>query len=313
MKKELSLILLIGVLVIIAGCDRNRDNDSEVSGAFVGGDDGLDIKFAEDEPPDRVLDANAEDFFITVELDNKGEDDIEASEVLVTLSGISKDQFQLDTLTKKNANFISGVFKDRNDVIGGGKDEIVFSANYKEDLKQDFEPTITANICYTYETRSLSNLCLRRDAVRRELEGECTIDAEKVIENSGAPIQVKAVKERKAGTNEVTIIFELENVGSGEVFGKGAFASQVCEQDPSKENFVNVKLEPVTDLNIRCSKFGNTDNGAVRLNTEGKATVTCEIATNTLQESAFEEPLNINLDYVYKQRISKAVIVENAI
>ncbi len=305
------LIILVSLVIFVAGC--NTGDNNKVSGSFVGGDNGLILSFVENEPPESVLDANAEDFFIKIMLENEGEDDVEAGEAIVTLSGISKDQFQIDSLTKSNDNLIFGVRKDRNNVIEGSQEEVSFNANYKGDLKQDFSATITADICYDYETRTLSNICLRKDVARRDREGECFIDEEKSIENSGAPVQVTLLRERRAGNNELSLTFEISNIGAGEVFGKGAFSSGKCDQDKVKENLVHVSIEPVSDVQVRCDKFANTGEGDLRLTSEKKATVTCSVNTLKLQENAFEDPVNINLDYVYKERISKGIIVENAI
>ncbi len=311
MKKSYVYILLIILAVFVSGCNGNTD---DVPGkSFVGGDDGLEISFIDDEPPERVLDNNAEQFFITVSLKNKGEHTIESGKAIVTLSGISKDQFQIDSLSKKNQNQMPGVVKERTSSLEGGLDDVTFTAKFKQDLNQDFIPSITANICYAYGTRALSNICLRRDIVRREQEGECVVDEDKDIENSGAPIQIISLKERRAGSNEIKLIFEVQNKGTGKSFARTAFNNGVCGEDPTKEDFINVEVKPISKVSVRCDKFAGTASGVVRLNSEGKTTVSCDISTAGLQDNAFEEPLNINLDYIYKERISKQVTVENAI
>ena len=309
-KKRGIYVLLALVIIFISGC-KSQDTDT-ISGSFVGGDNGLELSFINDEPPTRVLDNNAEQFFVTISMKNKGEFTIEPGKAIVTLSGISKDQFQLDSLSKKNENQLPGVVKERTSSLEGGQDEVSFNAKFKQDLNQDFMPTITANICYAYGSRALSNVCLRRDVVRREQEGECVVDEDKKAENSGSPIHVVSFKERKAGPNEIKIIFDLQNVGSGKPFSRTAFSSGICGEDPTKEDFVNVEVRPISNVNVRCDKFAGTGSGVVRLNSEGKATVSCDVSTSALQDTAFEEPLNINLDYIYKERISKQVTVENS-
>ena len=207
-----------------------------------------------------------------------------------------------------------GVTKERSEAIEGAEDDVSFEAKYKQDLNQDFTPTITANVCYTYGTRTLSNICLRKDVVRREEAGECILDEEKKVENSGAPIQVISLKERKSGANEVKLIFDIQNKGTGVAYSRSAFASSSsCSEDPTKEDFVNVEIKPISSLSVRCDKFAGTASGVVRLNSEGMATVSCDVSTSGLQDTAFEEPLNINLDYIYKERISKQLTVENAL
>ena len=311
MKKIYVLFSVLIVLLFITGC--KKTTEAGLTGAYIGGSEGLDISFVEDEPPERVLDANSEQFFITLLLKNEGESDIEEGDVRVTLSGIEKNQFQIDSLTKVNENFIKGLEKKREEVLEGVQDEISYEAKYKPDLNQDFNPTITANVCYTYSTRTLTKLCLRKDVARRAREGECVVDEKKAIENSGAPLQVISLSELKGGTNKVKVIFTIENVGEGVVYEKGALRVGDCSEGSDKENRVNVEIRPVSNLQFKCSKLGDKSTGVVRLNTEGKATITCDASTSGLQETAFEDPLNINLDYVYKERIKKVMIVENAV
>ncbi len=311
MKKIYVLFSLFVILLFIGGCKKTVE--TKLSGAYVGGDGGLGLSFVEDEPPERVLDADSEQFFITLLLENKGEFDIDVDEARITISGIEKNQFQISSLTETNKNFINGLEKKREETLPGGQDEITYTAKYKPDLNQDFTPTVTASVCYAYGTRTLTKLCLRKDIARRSREAECTVDEHKTIENSGAPIQVTSLNEMKGGSNKIRVIFNIENVGEGTVYEKGSFSSGSCSEDMSKEDRLNVEIRPVSGINFKCARLGGGASGVIKLNTEGKSVVTCEADTSGLQETAFEDPLNINLDYVYKERISKALTVEDAV
>ena len=312
MKKKYILFSLFVILLFIGGCKKATESKAAI-GAYVGGDEGLDLSFVEDEPPERVLDADSEQFFITLLLKNDGEFDIDVGETRITLSGIEKNQFQIGSLTETNKNFINGLEKKREETLPGGQDEISYTAKYKPDLNQDFTPTVTASACYAYGTRTLTKLCLRKDIARRSREAECTVDEHKTIENSGAPIQVTSLNEMKGGSNKIRVIFNIENVGEGTVYEKGSFSSGSCSEDMSKEDRLNVEIRPVSSINFKCARLGGGASGVIKLNTEGKAVVTCEADTSRLQDTAFEDPLNINLDYVYKERISKALTVEDAV
>ncbi len=308
--RKLLIVLMIVAVIIVAGC---TGGDKTTTGkSYVGGSNGLSVEYEKDNPPDKVFDANSEDFFINVKLKNLGEYDVEKNEIKVTLSGIDKTQFQISDLTKVNTNSLLGMRKEGSSVINGMEDIISYKANYKTDLGQDFFPTITANICYRYQTKSLTNICLRRTVIKKETVGECLIDAAKSIENSGAPVQVKSVSERKAGKNLVAITFEIQNVGKGKVYKRGTFNTGNCGEIVANEGFVNVEVKPTTNIAFKCSNFNDKSSGEVKLNSEGKAMITCEASTLALQESSFEDPLNINLDFVYKEIISKQITVQNA-
>jgi len=324
MKKIYVLFSLFVLLLFIGGC--KTTGETKLMKAFVGGSKGLDISFVEGEPPEKVADFNSEQFRITLLLKNEGELGIEDNNVRVTLSGIGQNQFGMteefgmtEGLTKTNTNFISGTEKRREEILDGGEDEITYTAIYMPDLKQDFTPTITANVCYVYGTRTLTNLCLRKDIARKEREGECVVDEYKTIENSGAPIQVTSLSEMKGGTNTVRVIFNIENVGSGTVYEKGTFSSGDCSEsndNRDKENKLNVEIKPIGGVDIancECARLGGGSKGVVKLNIEGKAVITCVASTAGLQSTAFEAPLNINLDYDYKERISRKITVENAV
>ena len=332
MLKRRTLIFLI-LLVFITGCQNGSEKTAE--GAYVGGAQGLGLSFVDNEPPLRVLDADSDEFLITLLLDNVGEYDVGQGGVRVTLGGIDQKEFQIKDMTKRNENLIRGISKEREEIIAGDIEELTYNARYKSDLNADFSTIISANVCYNYGTRSLTSLCLRRDSSVRPREGDsCTIDEAKPIENSGAPIQVSNVFERPVGKNAVRITFDIENVGKrgtssgfggfsglrggtasadasiGDVYQAGAF-NQVCYGDEDKKNKVNTEVVGTGGIKFKCDKLSGGNKGVVRL-VENKVTISCETDTKGLQEIAFASPVNINLDYVYRESISADIIVEDA-
>ena len=65
------------------------------------------------------------------------------------------------------------------------------------------------------------------------------------------------------------------------------------------------------DLSIECSTLEDKSEGTVKL-VDAKKTVNCIIKTDGLQEGAFKAPLQINLAYFIRERLSKAITVENS-
>jgi len=307
-KKRTKLVLFLLALLVITACTQEK----KIGGAFAGGTTGLGANFVENEPPERVLDNNAEEFLVTISLFNDGESDVGVRNARITLVGIDAKDFQIKDMTKTNENLIRGVSKERDQVIPGDIEEVSFDAKYKNDLDADFNAIIGANMCYKYGTRAVSNLCLKREIGGRQSTGDiCLVDESKSIESSSAPVQITNLIERPVGKNSLRVMFDIENAGAGVVYEKGAFATGSCYEDKKREDRVNVDVSMVgKNLNFKCSKLDNKASGSVKL-IDGRTTVSCEASTTSLQETAFESQLNINLDYVYKDYIETNVIVES--
>ena len=313
MNRKLIILLLIGFIFIsgIQGCEKKQS----VKEGYLGGTDGLGLNFAEGEPPESVLDANTDPFIITLLLKNKGEYDIPESGVIVTLTGINKDAFQIGDLTKRNEDPISKSGIEQGKVVTGGQDEISYDAKYRDDLPTDFIQTIGANVCYRYSTGALAKLCLRKGASERARDNDvCIIYEDKGISNSGAPVQIMTLSERPAGTNKVRVIFEIENKGKGVSYLKDTFSGSACLESGNRdnENKVNVLVSSDDDVTITCNKLNDNAEGEVRL-VENKVILSCDIDTSRLQDTTFISPLKINLDYMYKDFISKQIKIENAV
>jgi len=312
MKRLTLLIIVIISILLIAGCASKQKGSSA---GYLGGTNGLKISFADGEPPEKVLDANNEQFSITLLLKNEGERDIKAGGVKTTIAGINPTSFQIKDITLKNGNDITGSRREQDKTVAGGQDEITYSAGYKEDEPTDVPFNLGVNVCYNYGTDAVSQICLRKQASARiSEEGACQIYEDKKISNSAAPIQIMSLSERPSGINKVIVIFDIENKGKGAVFSKDAFGSKACiaDQEKDKENRINVKVTSTADIGIKCGKLNDKAEGIIRL-VEGKTSVTCNIDTSRLSETTFENPLKISLDYVYKEDVSKAVLVQNAI
>lgn len=313
MKRGLIIVLLIGLIFLsgIKGCEKKEVSRE----GYLGGIEGLDISFAEGEPPEKVLDANTDPFTITLLLKNKGESDISEKGIVVTLTGINKDAFQISDLTKRNDDAITKSGLEQGKTVTGGQDEITYDAEYRDDLPTDFIQTIGANVCYRYTTGALAKVCLRKEASARARDNDvCVIYEDKDVSNSGAPMQVMTLSERPAGTNKARVIFEIENKGLGVPYTKDTFSGGACLESGNRDNEkrVNVKVTSDDDVSINCNKLDGRSEGVLRL-VEGKVILSCDIDTSRLQESTFISPLEITLDYFYKDFVSQEITIENAV
>jgi hypothetical protein len=313
MKKTYFSIFFVISIVLFMGAACNNA-DTNLSGAYVGGVSGLDLSFVESEPPAEVLDDNSEGFSISVLLKNIGEYDIGIGKIKTTLSGINIADFQIQDATKVSENLLDGVKKDGNDKIPGGEEQIIYDAKYKPDLNQDFDTGIKASICYQYGTKTLTKLCLLKDPTRRATAGDvCNVKSEKIVQNSGAPVHIISLIETPSGKDSIRITFDVENIGSGIVYSRNAFDSGDCLNKEDGKDYVHVKVLPTGNLRVQCAKLNNANEGDVRLMTDGKASVTCEIDTSNLQDLPYENPVNINLEYYYYNYITQNFKVVNAI
>jgi hypothetical protein len=297
---KIHTILFLSCLLVIAGC---TSGDSTSSGRFIGGDRGLEISFVPNEPPAEVLDANNENFDISVLLRNVGESNVDKGEAIVTIHGLDQSSFSLNSLSERSDSDI-----ERRQRIGGQitePDEVDVrfrGANYKEDLDAAFDNEIRADVCYPYTTLSVADLCLKRNPTERRTRDQCDVSNNQInIDNSGAPVHVANVLQRSSGTDIIKFTFDVVRVGSGDVFDPGAFSNECISNDGTRddEDKVLVTVSSRGDLPISCSRLNDGVKGTIEL-INGRRSVRCDIDTSSLQEIAFERRVNIKLDYYYK-------------
>src|SRR3989338_6074572 len=100
-SKKSVLVLILMLSLFIFGCQNATNKDSKSLGIFIGGTDGVDFSFITNEPPSSVLDNNQEPFFITLELQNKGEFTVPANKIIASITGINAEAFSLSSLNSK--------------------------------------------------------------------------------------------------------------------------------------------------------------------------------------------------------------------
>ncbi len=311
MKKRI-IVILLGVLLIIAGCQGETVEESATGKTFVGGDKGLEISFVKDSPPNVISDNNKEEFDVSLLLKNVGEDTIEQREIIGTLYGINRESFSLPSLSVRNLFTLEGKEKIREKVIQGDEEELTFdNLKYKEDLGENFPVELRVDVCYEYETNALSHLCLKRNPTERKSRDACDVTDENIdVENSGAPVKIRNL-EQFGRSDQIKFDFEVAKVGSGEIYEPGTFRNS-CSFDEDKENKVEIEITSPARLNIKCSKLDDKNKGVVELIDGKSRTVTCSIDTRGLQEIAFKEIVKIKVRYVYKNSVSTSFVVEDS-
>ena len=313
MNKKGVLILVILLSLFIIGCQTGQKKEKQTLGIFIGGTDALDFSFLEGQPPSKVLDNLQEPFFIGLKLQNKGEYEIPQNKIIASLSGINSEAFSLSSLNTKLAIPLEGKIKSGDQIIESSPEEIQFDeANYRHDLNADFPTSLRVDVCYEYKTKTISKVCLKKKAVEKTLEDKCSILSDSVVtETSSAPIQVRDVKQRSSAAQEVKLTFKIINQGKGDVYPPTAFSDKCTEITAEKNKLFVEVTSPSASVNIKCSQMQDSNKGIIKLALNEK-TISCDIPTSNLQETAFEEPVNIVLSYFYKGSIEKQITVLNS-
>lgn len=314
MNKRVLLLILLS-LVLLSAC-KGGGSKAPASG-FIGGKEGVVSKIAVESSSsaNTVLDNDLETFNIDITLENKGEYAIKESEAMVTLDGINYNAFQIANPTKLNEVPLEKLRKEADKVTSAFQNIIQYEARYKPDEDADRTLDIAANVCYKYQTISrVKDLCLKKK-VTGPSSAVCKVDEPKLQENSGAPFQVTSFAQRPAGENKVSVFLEALNQGKGAVYTKDFLSKGKCVDDDKLKNKVNVKVELTEFTNsanlIKCSSLNGNDGTLSVI--QNKVSLSCTIDTSGMQDSAFETPLRVTFDYVYKDGVSAQLKIKNAV
>ncbi len=312
MKKKSLFVLVLSLVVLISAC-QNAQKEKQALGIFIGGNDGLDFSFKENQPPLKVIDNNQEPFFITLNLQNKGEFTIPENKIISSLSGVNGEAFSLSSLNAKLAIALEGKSKSGDQIVQSSPEELQFDqAIYKYDLNADFPTSLRADICYLYQTRSVAKVCLKKNPIEKNTEDKCTINSDKVIaESSSAPVKIKDVKQRSSAVNEIKLTFTISNVGKGQVYSPTTFSDKCVDVSAGKDEVLLEVTSNSAKSGIKCSQLKDTNKGIIKLALKEKV-INCNIPTSNIQDIAFEEPVNIVLNYFYKDSIEKQITVVNS-
>jgi|TARA_Y100000310_G_scaffold343863_1_gene453550 hypothetical protein len=320
------VILSIIALLVLAGC--SSGGGSETSGSapktpFLGGNDGIDIELLEGSPPEEVTDGGTLPFQAVVMLKNEGEFDLKRDDVKVDLIGILPEDFGVssgDLTDKRPEDDLSPKIRDGE---GNIVDPIVTEVAFPDsDNFFNFERSVTGNtvfvfradICYKYQTKALSRICVLRDLINLDKDDICDPSDTKKVFSSASPVQVNSFKQTVAGRDKISFSFDVSHTGSGDVFKEGDSTSPPadCPKDSrarrEKENKVFVSVD--TGLSsLRCIGFGESASGYVTL-VNGKRTVTCHQELDSGRND-FETNVDITLDFNYRDNVEREVLVKH--
>ncbi|MFT4297637.1 MAG: hypothetical protein ACMXX5_00415 [Candidatus Woesearchaeota archaeon] len=321
MKKTILIGFMIIALLFLAGCnDEGRRDTGPARTPFVGGRNALSMEFVEGAPPIEIFDNAQFPFSINIKIENLGEHDIETTDGYLEITGINPVDFGLSgqaDLKQDIPHNIRGVVKNFQGTILVGDTIIAeFSElNYQENIRGNWDgPRIRANLCYNYETEATTYVCLKRDMLANLDSTEiCSLNEQKQVYNSGAPIHITKVTQTPLGSDKIQVQFEISHVGSAnDRFYK---VDTECDDSATNTDRDKVFFEIPTDINgnyAQCSGLEEStgNSGYVKLFSGRPRSVICTFEVGNI-EGAFEKQLTATLRYRYHQFIEKRILVKD--
>src|SRR3989344_18085 len=258
-KRFMLIALSLSLLLLISACKQGGTAAGAPTTPFLGGTSGLVIDFEEGNPPEEVTDKDSFPFNVIVKLRNDGEDDVEATEVRVSLTGINPADFQTEFGKLKelpSGDKLLGKKKDsEGNVIEGTTSSVTFpnqadatgsTFKYKEELSGNQEFTFRADVCYLYQTKAVATICALKNLITVKENALCDPSENKPVYSSSAPVQVANFKQGVAGENKITFSFDIVHSGNGLVFNLADGNNPVCPTGFTdriqKENRVKVTV-----------------------------------------------------------------------
>ena len=188
--------------------------------------------------------------------------------------------------------------------------------NFKRSVTGNTVFVFRADVCYKYQTKALSKICVLRDLINIDNREICKPNEPKTIFSSGSPLTVSSFRETVAGQDKISFSFDVSHTGKGDIFKEGDSSSPAagCPRDPrearEKENKVLITVS--TGLpNLRCVGLSGATSGFITLVNE-KRTITC---TQELDRGRndFETNVEITLDYNYQDSAQQDVLVKHLV
>lgn len=298
-------------LAVLAAC---APKAPEVGPTFIGGTSGLELAFLPETPPAEIFDGAKFPFAIALQLRNVGEWDINNSaDATVTISGIDPADFGVapEALVKDSPTALPARKRDPTGaIIEGGLSVIEFPGlNFQRTLFGDVSTTIKATVCYSYGTKIATNLCIKKNLASLD-PSVCLVNTERMVANSGAPVQLESVRESQAGVDSVLLTLRIKHVGVGRIAQLGS----ECSEEVAARDRVYLKVDTMMP-GLSCSGLSAVDGSPVT-GAEGYVTlyggersISCTQPTGG--EGDFVKPVSITLSYDYEQSAFKTITIKH--
>lgn len=323
--KNILLILILSALLVLSGCTSNTDartNGVSLKNSFNGGDKAIDFAFMAEAPPVKIRDQSMQPFTVRLSVENLGEFDIAENSAYVSLEGFRPEVLGMtQNQTSKSIQALRGIKKQGTNVIPGGKAQVTFeNLKYVDSVVSGTVPFgIYANICYPYETKARTVLCINGNTVPAidKKTVVCNLEEVKESVNSGGPVKVTNVKEYPYGTSSIQFQFDIVHKPtstSANVYQRDSIDSR-CDINGSSAGSPEalykkdrITYNVTTSLpGLNCEGTGTGSNTV--LLTNNVYTVTC--IQDTTGQNEYNQFVSIDLKYDYLDRKDIKVNVEH--
>ena len=165
---------------------------------------------------------------------------------------------------------------------------------------------IFADVCYTYGTNIASQLCIKKDPTDTS-STICTVEEDKTVYSSAAPVQVTKLHQALRGKNIVGFTFIIQKKGSGNVFTKG---SKCDIQGILYENKVWLEITVPEMAGTKCSGLsGGTDSTGYITLYNGERTISCTPPAPA--ETDYVKNIDIKRVYDYRETAPTTLIIKH--
>ncbi|MFC1698321.1 hypothetical protein ACFL1H_08350, partial [Nanoarchaeota archaeon] len=315
MKKIFTFLLIIGVVLMIMGCDGGGDEPT-VRTPYQGGSEGLEVDFEYISSLSNGMPTVYEDqgFPIELKIQNKGEFEIPSNDIKFQVIGIANNLFSgLDTGEVSYGNDLNEKTRDYD----GGEAIISFGGNVEyipELTKEFYVQTFTIEYEYPYETyATIPRVCYKYDVRDERI---CDMGGSQSLFVSGAPIQISSAVQERVGQGIFALSFDIVNAGGGQVTSDDYIATLNAADRDTKDyhsvfGYVDYEITPADDF--VCRSIGPGE-GIARLE-NNRATVRCTLKNDVIADGAtpFTKPIDIKLNYKYRDYVDQSVMVEKQI
>ncbi|MBT3583218.1 hypothetical protein HN924_01395 [Candidatus Woesearchaeota archaeon] len=314
--KTVYVALIFSLVLLVSGCvdylpsiGGGTDNVGVVG--FVGGDNGVVVSFVGNNPPARVFQNN--NFNVVLQLENKGENDIDAGDIRVLISNMQNFGLE-DNIVKYNENLIPKRIKTEAGFIPGGIDYISFddvAYSGPAMITEDSPISIAVDVCYPYKTTAVADICITRE---RD-ETVCDPFGKPSVQTSSSPILITGITQMSNGlirTDSDDVLLDIridfEMVGDGEIYNSDSTCSELVIDDINVITIDQITLGADIYNNDNVTKLCGYNDNKIGLDEDGNGFVICSIMVPNVPFD-FEDRFTITTSYMHTQLLTQKIAV----
>ncbi|MEM2139064.1 MAG: hypothetical protein QXM96_02840 [Candidatus Woesearchaeota archaeon] len=280
---------------MLNSCTSNNSSSSGKNINWRTGTDALIMNFNKDNPPTEAI--STQNLNVVVEFSNKGAYNI--NDLKFYLTGYDPNILFESSVQTSNPISLEG--KSLYVPQGSQTEFITWKTKINSPKNTDsFKQDLTVTACYHYKTIANPTLCIEPQTYSNANQ-KCKFIVQDLGSSQGAPIVINSINPK---TTDDTVYLEIQfsNKGKGSVFSgnNNNCYNSVDIRDIDSINYIKVTS---SGTSFKCKPEGKIklDNG------NGFAICEAPIKTN----SYYITPINIELDYSYRQTISKTLTIIN--